>query len=64
MDITIPQNMVFDHLRQWRELLETAERKRPAKRDRAAIEPLLLLAQAFGIYADDIRKRFTPFRKE
>ncbi len=61
VDITIPQNRVFGQLNQWRDLLEASERKRPAKRDRTAIEPLLLLAEAFGIYSDDIRKSFTPF---
>ncbi len=64
VDIAIPQNMIFSQLREWRDLLKATEQKRPAKRDRTAIEPLLLLAGAFGIYAEDIRSRFTPFPRE
>lgn len=56
VDITIPQNMVFEQLAEWRERLEQSGRKRPEKRDRNALEPLLILAEGLGIYADDLRR--------
>jgi hypothetical protein len=54
--ITIPQNILFSQLKLWRDKILQSASGKADRRDRKAIEPLVILADCFGIYCDDIKR--------